>query len=128
MNFLGIDFGTKRIGIALSFGNIADPLMILKNDASAIDHIAALVQQHQIDELVFGVSEGAMAQQTQAFAKLLQQKLAKKVHFFDETLSSKEVEHMIRLSGKKQKARQAPIDHYAAAHILQQFLDGYLHG
>lgn len=123
MNYLAIDYGQKRIGIARSVGWLAEPVTIVHNTPDSIKHIAELCAEYQINEIVFGLSEGAMAEETKSFAHLLEEKVKLPIHFFDETMSSKEVEQMIRESGKKMKDRQAPIDHYAAAHVLQQFLD-----
>jgi putative Holliday junction resolvase len=124
MNYLAIDYGKKRIGIARSIGWLAEPVKIIQHTQGALDEIAALCREYQIDELICGVSEGEMADETMAFAKILQDKVKLPLHFFDETMSSKEVEQMIRSSGKKMKDRGQPIDHFAAAHILQQYLDG----
>ncbi|MEO8581340.1 MAG: Holliday junction resolvase RuvX [Patescibacteria group bacterium] len=123
MNYLGIDYGTKRIGIARSVGWLAEPVIIVHQNADAIDQIVALCKEYQIDEIVCGVSEGEMAEATKVFAHALKEQVNLPIHFMDETMSSKEVQKMILASGKKMKDRQEPIDHYAAAHILQQFLE-----
>ena len=123
MNYLAIDYGQKRIGIARSVGSFAEPVSIIHNNAEALKHIAELCAEFQIDEIVSGLSEGQMAEETKVFANELAEKVNLPIHFFDETMSSKEVEKMIRESGKKMKDRGEPIDHYAAAHVLQQFLN-----
>lgn len=124
MNYLSIDYGQKRIGIARSLGWLAEPVEIVPQNEHAVERIEALCKEFQIEEIVCGLSEGEMAEETKVFADSVKNKLNLPIHFMDETMSSKEVEKMIRSSGKKMKDRQAPIDHYAAAHILQQFLDG----
>lgn len=124
MNYLAVDYGQKRIGIARSVGWLAEPVKIITQSETAIDQIVELCKEFQIEEIVFGLSEGEMAEETQAFAQVLEQKVNLPIQFFDETLSSKEVQQMILASGKKMKDRQQPIDHFAAAHVLQQFLDG----
>lgn len=125
MNYLAIDYGKKRIGIARSVGWLAEPVSIIQHTPQSISQIALLCKEYPIDEIVFGLSEGEMAEETKVFANSLQEKVKLPIHFFDETMSSKEVQQMIRDSGKKMKDRQAPIDHYAAAHVLQQFLDSH---
>jgi putative Holliday junction resolvase len=123
MNYLAIDYGTKRIGLARSIGWLAEPMMILSYSDKVVEQIYDLCKEYQIDELVVGISEGEMAEETKAFAEILKKKVELPLHYVDETLSSKEVTEMVRQSGKKMKDRREPIDHFAAAHVLQQFLD-----
>lgn len=53
----GIDFGTKRIGLALAKMKLAEPLAILSNTPGVEDQIAQICQKHQISVIVLGVSE-----------------------------------------------------------------------
>jgi RNase H-fold protein (predicted Holliday junction resolvase) len=57
----------------------------------------------------------------------LQTKLALPIHLVDETLSSQEVAERLEAAAASLKKRQGPIDHYAAALILEEFLDAVLH-
>jgi putative Holliday junction resolvase len=123
MNYLGIDYGRKRIGLARSIGWMAEPMMIIHNSEETIRQIAEICDEYGIEELVFGLSEGEMAEETKVFAKEVSEEVQLPIHYIDETMSSKEVAQLVRAAGKKMKDRQAPIDHYAAAHILQLFLD-----
>lgn len=126
MKYLAIDYGTKRIGVALSYGHLAEPLTIIENTSDVHQKIIDVCDENQVTDIVFGISEGDMAQMTRDFAAVVAEKTQLPIHFFDETMSSKEVESILRGSGKGMKQRSQPIDHYAAAHVLQQFLDAHL--
>lgn len=121
--FLCLDFGLARIGTALSFGTLAEPLVILENNDQVLYKIAALIRQHNVTDLVVGISEKEMAEQSRKFGTLLQEKMQLPVHWQDETLSSVEVHHMLRQKAAGKKQHRGPIDHFAAAQILQRYLD-----
>lgn len=121
MKILAIDYGLKRVGIALSFADLAQPLLILENDPSLLTRLGELITLHQVKKIVVGVSEGEMAELSGEFAKKLQKKFGLEVILVDETLSSYFVRQALRdLPAKKRRGR---IDHYAAALILQNYLD-----
>ena len=121
--FLAIDFGTKRIGLAISRGTLAEPLKIIANDQQTFQTLAAICNQEAVSQLVVGLSENEMAKQTQAFVQELQKNIALPVVFMDETLSSNTVGAKLKARGAKLKKRQQPIDHLAAAEFLQEYLD-----
>ena len=60
MKYLGIDYGTKRVGLALSdeTGTIARPFLVLKNTPNLISDIEKIIQSEQISAIVIGGSEG----------------------------------------------------------------------
>ncbi len=121
MKTLALDYGTKRVGIAISYASLAEPLLILDNDENLYKNLQNLIQAHRIQQLVVGLSENDMADKTRRFAGILQEKTQLPLFFNDETLSSYQVHQFLRLHRLKQ--RQGPIDHLAAAVILQNFLD-----
>jgi putative Holliday junction resolvase len=118
---LAIDYGTKRIGVAVSGGSLAIPLEIVPNTDRAIARLQEIIAERAIEQLVVGLSEGAMAEQTRAFVSNLQKSIALPVHFADETLSSHAVHAKLRQA--KSSKRREPIDHFAAAEFLQEWLD-----
>lgn len=122
---LAIDYGTKRVGLAVSRGTLAEPLVVLENDADLFNKITAVIRDEKIDQLVIGVSEGEMADLTREFAQDLEEATGGEVpiDFADETLSSKEVMEKLQQKGIKQSVRSGPIDHYAAALVLEQWLE-----
>lgn len=121
MKTLAIDYGTKRVGIAVSYASLAEPLVILDNDANLFKNILQLIQNHHVQQIVIGLSENEMAEKTRRFALLLQEKTTLPIFFNDETLSSYQVHEFLKLHCLKE--RQSHIDHLAAAVILQNFLD-----
>ena len=118
---LAIDFGTVRIGIAVSRGTLAEPLLILPNNEQTFAQLKKLFIEEEIEEIVVGISENKMAELTEAFAVELKKITDLPVHFVDETLSSHTVHQKLR-TAKKSK-REGDIDHYAAAEFLQEYLD-----
>jgi len=131
-NFLSIDYGTKRIGLAINVATLAEPLFVIDNQlskeqaivsAEAIETIAKICVEKKIDEIVLGLSEAEMALKIQAFAEILRNRLTLPVNLVDETLSSHEVARRMKEASFSLKKRQGPIDHYSAALILEDFLD-----
>ncbi len=123
MKILGIDYGTKRVGLAISFGPLAEPLGIIENSDTLLPSLLFLCVEQKVEEIVVGLSDREMAKKTQEFVDLLKTKLDLPIHFIDESYSSHQVHQLIRESGMKQKKRQEPIDHFAATYILQEYLD-----
>ncbi|MCX7928649.1 MAG: Holliday junction resolvase RuvX [Patescibacteria group bacterium] len=129
MKFVGIDYGLKKIGIAVSEGNLAEPLMVMnvKDEDDAINKLTNLIKSFgNVNEIVIGISEGEMASRIRKFARRLQHGTSSKVKFRDETLSTYEAQKLSIESGKKQKKRRAMKDAYAAAIILQNYLDAQI--
>lgn len=130
-SLLAIDYGTKRIGLAVNQLSLAEPLLVLSPpDGGVIDHkwaiqeIKKICQERKVERVILGLSENGMAERTKGFGRQLQTETGLPIDYFDETLSSQIVEKKIRESGMKQSRRRSePIDHYAAAEILQGWLD-----
>lgn len=121
---MAIDFGTKRVGVAVSRGTLAIPLQVVPHDENLLKTLAALVQQEGVQKIVLGLSENEMAIKTKAFGKELEQHLQNiPIELFDETLSSQSVEKRLQQQGIKHAVRTGPIDHFAAAVILEEWID-----
>ena len=123
---LGIDFGLKHIGVAISYNNVlAEPLTQIKykEKNELIKKLAKLVEKYQIKKIILGISESKMAKETKAFGKKLSKKTNIPVVYQDETLSSVEASQRMVEAGLRQKKRQIKIHQAAAALILQNFLD-----
>lgn len=121
--YLGIDYGDARIGIALSYGSLAEPLEIIAHNHQALARIELLAHQHGVTHIVIGLSENIMAEKTHTFAEHIKKTTNLPVTFQDETLSSAEVHRLLRERSNGKQLPRGPIDHYAAALILQRFLD-----
>jgi putative holliday junction resolvase len=130
---LGLDLGTKTIGMALSdvTRSVATPYHTLRRtkftgDAKAI---AAAIAENGVGALVIGLpinfdgSEGPRAQSTRAFARNLAPLIEVPILFWDERLSTAAVERHLIEAGASRKRRAEVIDRMAAAYILQGALD-----
>lgn len=120
LKVLAIDFGTQRIGLALSFGTLADPLTIIPNEHNAVSYICKIIDDYKINQLLVGISENEMAKKTQEFVTLLRQVITIPIEMYDETLSTKSVRNKLAEAHQTQLQR---VDHLAAAEFLQEWLD-----
>lgn len=120
---LAIDFGTKRVGLALSKGTLAVPLVVLPNQDDLFDSIVSILKREEIKKIIVGLSENDMALKTRAFVEELKKHTDLPIVFSDETLSSQEVERRLQRQGIKKSVRSGPIDHFAAAIILEEWLE-----
>jgi len=130
---LGLDVGSKTVGLALSdvTRSIATPYETLKRTKFTADarKIAAIVAQEGVGGLVIGLplnldgSEGPRAQSTRAFARNLSAHIGLPITFWDERLSTAAVERHLIEAHASRKRRAEVIDRMAAAYILQGALD-----
>jgi len=118
--YLGIDFGTVHVGLAIATSPFPEPLEVVSLEDSIL-RIASLVKEHHVQTIVIGISEGNMALQTRSFAALLKENVSVPIVFHDETLSSQRAQKAMQ--HKKKKDRRGADHHYAAALILQDYLD-----
>jgi putative Holliday junction resolvase len=130
---LGLDVGTKTVGLALSdvTRSIATPYHTVRRTKFTEDAklIQEAVEEHQVGALVIGLpinldgSEGPRAQSTRAFARNLAARVKVPMVFWDERLSTAAVERHLIEAGASRKRRAQVIDRMAAAYILQGALD-----
>ncbi len=130
---LGLDVGTKTIGLALSdvMRQIATPLETIRRTKFKADaeRLLQLAQEHGVGGLVIGLpvnldgSEGPRAQSTRAFARNLAPLSDVPMAFWDERLSTAAAERALLEADASRKRRAEVIDKMAAAYILQGALD-----
>jgi putative Holliday junction resolvase len=130
---LGLDVGTKTVGVALSdvTRTIATPYETLRRTKFTADakRIAGIVEKEGVGGLVIGLplnldgSEGPRAQSTRAFARNLAAHVQIPMAFWDERLSTAAVERHLIEADASRKRRAEVIDRMAAAYILQGALD-----
>ncbi len=120
---LAIDYGTERLGIAVSRGSLAEPLKIVLNDAQLFHELKKIFDAELPTKVIIGLSENIMAEKTKKFVAELKKNIMIPVEFADETLTSKIVHEKLLTSGASQRKRRQPIDHLAAAEFLQEYLD-----
>jgi putative Holliday junction resolvase len=130
---LGLDFGTKRVGAALSDprGLIATPLEVYERRDPAQDarHYQALVREHDVERIVIGLPlhtggrEGTSAALARAWGDWLAGVTGLPVVYFDERYSTVEAEDALIASGLKRQKRKGLRDMLAARIFLQDYLD-----
>lgn len=130
---IGVDLGSKTIGLALSDVSlsIASPLETIRRTKFTADaeRLIALAKQHDAGALVFGLplnmdgTEGPRCQSTRAFIRNLEKLTDLPIAFWDERLSTMAVTRTL-LDADASRARRAElVDKMAAAYILQGALD-----
>ena len=130
---LGLDVGTKTIGMALSdvTRSVATPFDTIRRTKFTTDAktIREVVEKNQVGALVIGFplnldgSEGPRAQSTRAFARNLAAHVTIPMVFWDERLSTAAVERHLIEADASRKRRAEVVDRMAAAYILQGALD-----
>ena len=134
MRALGLDLGTKRIGVAVSDseGLLATPIeVIVRRKDAHQDHLAVveLVKEWEVNIVVVGMpysldgQEGPMAQKTLEEVKSLSDILPVPVVTYDERLTTVTAERSLREQGVSSKEGRKVIDQLAAAVLLQAWLD-----
>ncbi len=134
---IGLDLGTKTIGLAVSDGlrSVASPLSTIRRtkftaDAEAIE---AVIAGRAIRGIVLGLplnmdgSEGPRSQSTRAFARNLARRADLPIAFWDERLSTVAAERALLGADASRRRRAEVIDHVAAGYILQGALDRLRH-
>jgi putative Holliday junction resolvase len=132
---MGVDLGTKTIGLALSDveSRIATPLETIKRVKFTPDaeRIKALVERYDVGGLVVGLplnmdgTEGPRSQATRAFVRNLKPLVPRPVLFWDERLSTVAVTRTLLDADASRAKRADAVDKMAAAYILQGALDRY---
>ena len=119
MKYLGIDYGRRKIGLAVSDGKLAEPLKVIryKDLIVSIEQIKNVIKREKIEKVVVGMSEGDMAEESKRFAKMLNAEM------HDETLTSIDAITLSIQGGVKRKKRREMEDAYAATIMLQNYLD-----
>lgn len=130
---IGLDLGTKTLGVAVSDGlrHVASPLMVIRRTKFTADTEALLKISDDRSSvgLVLGLprnmdgSEGPRAQSTRAFARNLSRLTDLPITFWDERLSTVAAERALLEADTSRKRRAEVIDQVAAGYILQGALD-----
>ena len=128
--YLGIDYGTKRVGLALSdgLGLTARPLEVVERSA-VVKFVHELNEEYTITTLVVGLptglagQEGSSAVGARALGEELSIATGISVEYFDERFTSKLAEDALLQSGMRRRKRRETVDKVAAAIILQDYLD-----
>jgi putative Holliday junction resolvase len=131
--YLGIDYGTRRIGLAKSdpTGLIASAFTTIEVSGSkdAIDKISTIITEQQPSGLAIGYplslsgGKSGKCREVDRFIEQLRKIYSGPIHRVDERLSTAEAERVIHVHGKKVGQDKKRLDRLAAVIILQRFLD-----
>ena len=138
MRIMGLDFGSKTTGVAVS-----DPLGITAQGIETITRkdenklrqtcarIEELIREYEVGTIVLGYPKnmnntlGERAEETKEFQEMLQRRTGLEVVLWDERLTTMESERILQEGGVRRENRKERIDWMAATLILQSYMDAY---
>lgn len=136
MRILGLDYGTKTVGVAVSdeLGITAQPIMTIERKSEnklrkTLAAIETLIEEYKVSFVVLGYPKnmnntiGARAQATEEFAEHIKRRTGLEVVLQDERLTTVESERILMEAGVRREHRKEFVDKMAAAVILQSYLD-----
>ena len=136
MKLMGLDYGTKTVGVAVSDGLMltAQPVETITRKSSnklrkTLARIEALVQEHGIEKIVLGYPKnmnntlGVRVEETLEFKEMLERRMGLPVVLWDERLTTMESERILMAGGVRRENRKDIIDQLAASIILQSYMD-----
>ena len=133
MRVLGIDHGTKRMGIALSdpSGIIAQPLEFIPAEpfAQFLARLKQLLREKEVELIIVGMprnmdgSYGPAAAKVQEFVAVLKENIVTPIRTWDERLTSAQANRFLIEAKVRRQDRKEKVDKAAAAILLQSFLD-----
>lgn len=136
MRIMGLDYGSKTVGVAIS-----DALQLTAQGIEVIERkeenklrktlarIEELIQEYEVEEIVLGYPKnmnntlGERIEKTEEFKEHIERRTGLTVTFWDERLTSVAAEKAMIEGGLSRKQREAKIDKIAAIFILQGYLD-----
>ncbi len=136
MRILGLDYGEKTVGAAVSdgLGLTAQPVKTITRERSTklrktYQELEELIREYEVGRIVVGKplrldgTSGERVERTEEFAAELERRTGLPVEFVDERLTTREADRILEETGVAHSARKEYIDKMAAAIILQTYLD-----
>ena len=125
MRILAIDYGQKKVGVALATSRLAEPYKVIRfaSNTALIKELGEIIETEKIEKLVVGVSEGDMGEESKRFGEKLKTEFKLPLYFQDETLTTRSAQELSLEAGIKRKKRKELEDAYSAALILEAYLD-----
>ena len=137
MRIMGLDYGSKTIGVAISdpLGLTAQGIEIVRRKSptklrQTLARIEELIAEYEVDRIVLGYpknmnnTEGERCQKTQEFKELLERRTGLTVVLWDERLTTVAADRTMMEGGIRREDRGQYVDKLAAVFILQGYLDG----
>lgn len=128
--YLGVDYGTKRVGLAISdgLGLLARPLdVVLRKDLDAT--LARIADEYGVKAVIVGLpttlggGEGESASRARALGAEIEEQLGVPVEYVDERFTSRMAEDVLLGADMRRAERKETVDKVAATIILQTYLD-----
>ncbi|MGN0495469.1 MAG: Holliday junction resolvase RuvX [Lachnospiraceae bacterium] len=138
MRIMGLDYGSKTVGVALSdeLGITAQPIMTIERKSEnklrkTLAQIEELIDANEVSFVVLGYpknmnnTEGPRGEATREFKEHIERRTGLEVILWDERLTTVESERILMDSGVRREHRKEYIDKMAAAIILQSYMDAH---
>lgn len=136
MRILGLDHGTRRIGVALSdeMRLIAQPLEYIPSEpfAKFVERLGKILREQNVELIVIGLprnmdgSYGPAAEKVREFVQALAAKINVPIKLWDERLTTVQAQRVLIQGGTRRQQRKQKVDQIAAAILLQSYLDSLL--
>ena len=136
MRILGLDFGSKTVGVAVSDELLltAQGLEIIRRQSSnklrqSLARIEAIIAEYQVERIVLGypknmnTTEGERCEKTKEFKEMLERRTGLEVILWDERLTTVAADRLMMETGIRRENRKEYVDEIAAVFILQGYLD-----
>ncbi len=128
---MGIDYGEKRVGIALSdpMQIISKPFVVLPNNEKLFEAISEIIGNENVGQIILGLplnlsgEDSKKTIEVRAFKKKLEEQVEIEVIFYDERYSTAEATDLLKEMGYSPKERKKVIDKMAASIILKNYLE-----
>lgn len=136
MRIMGLDFGSKTVGVALSDTLLltAQGLEIVRREREdklrqTLSRLGAICTEYEVSQIVLGYpknmnnTEGVRCEKTMAFKEMLEKRTGLPVVLWDERLTTVEADRAMIEGGIRRENRKEYVDKLAAVFILQSYLD-----
>lgn len=125
MRLMGIDYGKRKVGVAVATSVIPLPLEVIKyTDVDQLmGKLKKIALKEEVEKVVLGISEGKMAAEIFEFGARVQEELKLPVIFQDETLSTVDAKNKTIEAGMNRDKRRKMEDAFSAAIILQSYIE-----
>lgn len=124
---MGIDYGTRKIGLALADeqNGLAEPLktQFLTANFDIESDFGEILRENQVGKIVLSQPGGRQKEAVEIFGKKLEEKFKVKVEYFDETLTTLDARKILFKIGRKRKYKKKMEDAVAAALLLESYLE-----
>ena len=133
MRILGLDFGSKTVGVAITdpLGMTAQGMEIVRRESPNKLRIETIIKENDVELIVLGLpvnmdgSSGERVEKTKEFADMLTRRSGVEIIFQDERLTTVEAYEIMNEAGIKREDRYKYVDQIAATIILEDYLNSH---